>query len=75
MNNKKEDFFGAAILTGEIYFNVKSENREEAKNVVFDDLKNKIKDINIVLKDGTTLDISKIDWKLTYNIQRKSDLK
>lgn len=75
MNDKKEEFFGVADLTEKIYFNVKSEDREKAKKMVFNDIKNNIKDIEVILKDGSTLDISKIDCELTFTVQRKADFK
>lgn len=61
-----KDFYGSVSFTGRISFQIKGQNEEECKDVVFED----IEGIDIKLKDGSTLDISEIEWDLIDECRR-----
>lgn len=55
-----KEFFGAVSFSGRASFFIESENIESAEESVFED----IDGIELVLKDGTKLEISEINWDL-----------
>lgn len=61
-----KEFYGAVSLAAKLSFAVKAADEEKAENIVFED----IEGIEIVLKDGTKLEITDIDWELIGEVQR-----
>jgi hypothetical protein len=55
-----KEFYGAVSLTARLGFFVKAEDEEKAEDTVFED----IEGIQLVLKDGSTVEISDINWDL-----------
>jgi hypothetical protein len=64
--NKLKEFYGAVSLAARLSFAVKAEDEEKAENIVFED----IEGIEIVLKNGTKLEITSIDWDLISEAER-----
>ena len=64
MGNK--EFYGKASLTGRVGFAVKAEDEECARDIVFED----IEGIELHLKDGSTLEITEIEWDLLDECRR-----
>ena len=63
MSEKMKDFYGSVSLTASVGFIVRAKNKEKAENIVFDD----IEGMELILKDGTTLEVSEINWDLISN--------
>jgi hypothetical protein len=61
-----KEFYGGVSLAARISFMVKSENEEKATDIVFDD----IEGMQLVLKDGSKLEITEIDWGLIEEANR-----
>lgn len=55
-----KNFYGSVSLAGRVSFVVDAENIEEAEEMVFGD----IEGIELVLKDGTKLEVTEINWDL-----------
>lgn len=55
-----KEFYGAVSLAARVNFAVKAQDKEKAENIVFDD----IEGIELVLTDGSKLEITEIDWDL-----------
>jgi len=68
MNNKEnlKEFYGSVSLSGRISFFINSESVDEAENAVFED----IEGIEIILKDGSKLEIAEINWDLINEASR-----
>ncbi|QDY17395.1 hypothetical protein [Clostridium botulinum] len=60
------EFYGAVSLTGRVKFQIQCNDEEEAKEIVFDD----IEGLELVLKDGSKLEISEIEWDLLDEARR-----
>lgn len=61
-----KDFYGSVSLTARVSFEVKGEDEESAINMVFED----IEGIELKLKDGSTVEISEIEWDLISECRR-----
>lgn len=66
MSKELKEFYGAVSLAGRISFYIKAENIESAEEAVFED----IEGIELVLKDGTKLEIAEINWDLINEARR-----
>ncbi len=55
-----KEFYGKVSLAARIDFTTKSKGLDKATDSVFDD----IEGIELILKDGSKLEISEIDWNL-----------
>lgn len=60
MSKKVKEFYGSVSLTARVGFLVEAEDIENAEDIVFED----IEGIELILKDGTKLEISEINWDL-----------
>lgn len=58
MENK--EFYGKVSFTGRASFQVSAKDESSATDIVFED----IEGIELILKDGSTLEINEIDWDL-----------
>ncbi|KGN00842.1 hypothetical protein IRP63_16330 [Clostridium phage CWou-2020a] len=55
-----KEFYGNISLAAKVSFAIKTENKETAEDIVFED----IEGIELALKDGSKLEITEIDWDL-----------
>lgn len=53
-----KEFYGSVSISARVNFFVKAENEETAKDMVFEDMEG----LEIVLKDGSKVEISDINW-------------
>jgi hypothetical protein len=65
-SEKLKEFYGAVSFTGRASFSIKSEDIESAEESVFED----IEGIQLILKDGTRLEITEINWDLIAEARR-----
>ena len=63
MSEKMKDFYGSVSLTASVGFTVRAKDKEKAEDIVFND----IEGMKLILKDGTTLEVSEINWDLISN--------
>ncbi|MBU5486429.1 hypothetical protein KQI86_19190 [Clostridium sp. MSJ-11] len=66
VENQLKEFYGAVSLSGRVSFFIKSEDIESAEDAVFED----IEGIELILKDGSKLEISEINWELINEASR-----
>lgn len=66
MSKELKEFYGAVSLAGRASFSIKAEDIESAEEAVFED----IEGIELVLKDGTKLEITEINWDLISEARR-----
>lgn len=55
-----KEFYGNISLTAKVNFAIKAESEEKATNSIFEE----IEGIEIVLKDGSKIEIAEIEWGL-----------
>lgn len=55
-----KEFYGEVSLAARVKFFVKGEDEEKATDIVFED----VEGIQLILKDGSTVEISEIEWGL-----------
>ena len=55
-----KEFYGKVSLAARVSFAVKGEDEEKATDIVFDD----IEGLEIVLKDGSKVEITDMEWDL-----------
>lgn len=61
-----KEFYGKISFTGRVSFQVKADNEDDAKDIVFED----IEGLELKLKDGTTLSIDEVEWDLLDECRR-----
>lgn len=60
MSEKMKEFYGSVSLTARVGFFVKAKDKEKAEDTVFEE----IEGLQLILKDGSTVEISDINWDL-----------
>ncbi|MBY6878744.1 hypothetical protein [Clostridium botulinum] len=55
-----KEFYGSISFAGNASFSIKAENKDKGENTVFED----IEGIELILKDGSKLEITEINWDL-----------
>ena len=62
-----KEFYGGVSFSGRASFMIReAENEEVATDMVFDD----IEGLQLILKDGSKVEISEINWELISNAER-----
>lgn len=58
-----KEYYGEVSLSALIKFYLKAKNEDEATEIVFED----IEGLDIILKDGSKLEVNEIEWDLIRN--------
>lgn len=62
-----KEFYGGVSFSGRANFMIReAENEEVATDMVFDD----IEGLQLILKDGTKVEISEVNWELISSAER-----
>lgn len=64
--DKLKEFYGAVSLSARVSFAINTKDKETAENIVFED----IEGLEIVLKDGSKLEITELNWDLINEAER-----
>lgn len=66
MSEELKEFYGKVSLAASVSFSIKAKDEEEAENIIFEE----IEGIQVVLKDGSTIEIAEINWDLINEASR-----
>lgn len=58
--DKLKEFYGSVSFAGSAGFSIEAENKDKAESIVFED----IEGMELILKDGSKLEITEINWDL-----------
>lgn len=68
MSNEEnlKEFYGSISLSARVGFAIDAKDKETAEDIVFED----IEGLEIVLKDGSKLEITELNWDLINEAER-----
>jgi hypothetical protein len=61
-----KEFYGSISITGRVNFSIKAKDEDEARDIVLNDMEG----LEMVLVEGSRLEITEVDWSLIENSER-----